>query len=834
MERNNANYLVFEEYFKSNQFIVDKFFDEQFKMFELQQGSLVETDRTKLFMDLMELNKNIILSALDAQKYGASFLIKDPQNTHSIELLPLNEAAATSMNSRPEVMEPVEKPELPSTPSMRATLEQWIQRELSRITGLPIDRITGSMKFEEDLGLVSIDMVELFSGLVEEFPHLNRDLADVIGAASIDEFLDVMLQDEIKKKSDVEIVDTSALLDPEIDEVNGLMQEIKKKVSMKANIPIEKIASETTFDSMNVDIFSLETIYDGLLSRNGRYHLFKQELLYAVNLEQVARLLDHCILLSPEQSDQYHRENEVDVEEEGLSEIQRYTFDYVKWDAGVDYELPESMLLIGIKNEMFDHYAAQFKQNGIKLHEVYITESGWKAPNMGSDFIDFNDKVGFQNYLASYVDSAGNLPSMTFLVTDSNEVLNEAEHQTWNVKIEQTAVALFIISDLYSQAKEIKSPKNFVSIIGESSSCPISSTARGIARTMAHDLKNKYHIRSIWLEEAYNLIPIVHIYRALFRGPSDHDIFIDSNDITIRALKVQAIEEASKSSLDISNSSTIVVFGGGDGISAEIACAMAAKYGCRIIVVGRTSFPTEHVYEDLQDETMLKQKIFAELSNQLNGAEHVTKDLLESETKRIYRQRALLHTKNRIEQAGSEFHYYSCDISIYSELKDLLEIIHEQHGEISGIIHGAGVVNGQKNKSIDSFRNNLYIKTNSMYALYHFFKNYPLKFSILFSSISAYAGIPRISDYSASNEFVNAFAANWKRQAQYPVLSMMWSLWTQTGMGKNTMRNVERLNLQGISNQQGIHLFFRELEHLDQSPDSVLLTHDSMLEFSMP
>ncbi len=915
---NDNKQIISKMYFESNQIIVSRFFEEQRKMFERQSAGIQDTEKTKMFAHLMELNKSVILSALEAQKCGISFCYGDSQSIGLAEQYTLESIEATLNSNSFEVQEGINKTDFKDNRSSRDIFEDWIKTELSRITGFPGERITGEMKFEEDLGLVSIDMVELFSHFVEEFPYLNRDVSDVIAATSVDELLNIVtleeetttdlsseilkwLKTEVSKitgfpeegitremkfeedlglvsidmielfsrftqefsdlNKDMEDIIGADSIDsfikivagdglskendtveidmgePEVgvhDEIQWLISEIKTVISRKTNIPIENITLETNLDSINIDIFTLEEIYDELLSSYGQYMLFKQEILYATNLNHVEKLLNYFILEESENSTKSVNVKHEIIESDSLADIRRYGFNYEKMDICETYQLPEKILLVGTKNDMFDYFNNQLKSNGVDVITVHITDNGWKTKNMNSETIKYDDMAKFLCYLESNTDDFGNLPSVIFLAEDNRSILDTANYSEWNSKIEQSVIALFVISCIYSKTKENKKITNFVSIIGESSSCTISSASRGLVRTMAHDLKDKYHVRSIWLEDDYKSIPIGNIYSALITGPNSHDIFISSSDVKIRTLYFPPVKSISKNTIEIDEKSLIVVFGGGSGISSEIACAMAEKYKLRIIVVGRTEFSTDCLYEDIQDDQNLKQKIFNDLSMKLNGDQHVTRDILEKETRRVSKQRQILNTKSRIEKAGGEFHYYTCDISKYNQLNDLLNIIHERHGKITGIIHGAGEVNGQRNKTLDSFRNNLYIKTSSMFSLYHFFKKYPLKFAIFFSSISAYTGLPRLSDYSASNEFINGFTTYWNKQVEYPTLSIMWSLWTETGIMKNSTNNVQKMGLEGISNSQGVDLFFRELENIDKSLDCVLLTHDSMLEFSMP
>lgn len=182
MESNlmTSKHFIGEKYFQSNQIIVNQFFEKQRKMYELQQAHFIESNSPGLFLYLMELNKTIVLNTLDAQKHGALNFWSDHPNTSSSEI------------SDPQT-------EIIGIPS-KLVLEQWLKRKLSKITGYPAEKITGEMKFEKDLGLVSSDVVELFYHLIEEFPDLNKDLTDVAGAVSVQEFLGMMLQDHSHKE----------------------------------------------------------------------------------------------------------------------------------------------------------------------------------------------------------------------------------------------------------------------------------------------------------------------------------------------------------------------------------------------------------------------------------------------------------------------------------------------------------------------------------------------------------------------------------------------------------------------------------------------------------
>ena len=222
------------------------------------------------------------------------------------------------------------------------------------------------------------------------------------------------------------------------------------------------------------------------------------------------------------------------------------------------------------------------------------------------------------------------------------------------------------------------------------------------------------------------------------------------------------------------------------------------------------------------------------LAAELGGDSKVSKELLERRVKRINRSSSILKTKNRIEAMGSEFRYYSCDISDRAKFEAVLSTIDKDVGGINAVIHGAGEYHGKKGKSVSEFGDSIATKTNSLFVLYKYFKDYELDFVVNFSSISAYAGLPRMPDYSANNEFINEFSYYWDHQVSYPVLSIMWALWSEVGIMKDSTSSIEKMGVLGISSKDGVTMFLRELDHIDCAENQVLLTSPSMLKVSMP
>ncbi|MGE5384418.1 MAG: acyltransferase domain-containing protein, partial [Betaproteobacteria bacterium] len=65
-------------------------------------------------------------------------------------------------------------PATPRTEAPAGSIEAWLLNELSMLTGLPVNRLNRDTRFEADLGIDSITMVELWIKLVEQFPQFGK------------------------------------------------------------------------------------------------------------------------------------------------------------------------------------------------------------------------------------------------------------------------------------------------------------------------------------------------------------------------------------------------------------------------------------------------------------------------------------------------------------------------------------------------------------------------------------------------------------------------------------------------------------------------------------
>ncbi len=129
-------------------------------------------------------------------------------------------------------------------------------------------------------------------------------------------------------------------------------------------------------------------------------------------------------------------------------------------------------------------------------------------------------------------------------------------------------------------------------------------------------------------------------------------------------------------------------------------------------------------------------------------------------------------------------------------------------GPIVGVVHGAGIV-GMDNpafirKSASEMRSVLQPKLAGTRVLFDSLAAEPLRFFVMFSSVSAL--IPRlgagVADYAMANACLDQFARS--RKASFPVISIQWPRWSESGMRGGVSRAYQELGLQSLGDEEGL------------------------------
>ena len=133
------------------------------------------------------------------------------------------------------------------------------------------------------------------------------------------------------------------------------------------------------------------------------------------------------------------------------------------------------------------------------------------------------------------------------------------------------------------------------------------------------------------------------------------------------------------------------------------------------------------------------------------------------------------------------------DVTSEESMKSVVQSAERRFGEINGVFHCAGELHDGLllTKSESEVGRVLDAKVNGAVVLDHLFAQAALDFMVLYSSVSAWVGLPGQVDYAAANEFLEALAERSAQSRAYPVLSVGWGAWREVGIAYRLARDGE-------------------------------------------
>jgi NAD(P)-dependent dehydrogenase (short-subunit alcohol dehydrogenase family) len=221
---------------------------------------------------------------------------------------------------------------------------------------------------------------------------------------------------------------------------------------------------------------------------------------------------------------------------------------------------------------------------------------------------------------------------------------------------------------------------------------------------------------------------------------------------------------AAVEALGIGPESVVLLTGGGRGITAACAVALAEACGCRIELLGRSSMPDADeppATAAAIDALALRRVLLDQPGRAHRGIDGPAR--VEGEVRRILASRELRATLAAVTGMGSPVRYHSADITDTAQLGKVVESIFERWGRLDGVIHGAGVLHDRRiaDKTPESFARVFSPKVDGARALAAVLGGRALRFLVMFGSIAGVLGNPGQVDYSAANDALDTLAHTW-------------------------------------------------------------------------
>jgi len=232
----------------------------------------------------------------------------------------------------------------------------------------------------------------------------------------------------------------------------------------------------------------------------------------------------------------------------------------------------------------------------------------------------------------------------------------------------------------------------------------------------------------------------------------------------------------------ISASALFLVSGGARGITAECVIALAQRYGCRFLLLGRSVRQPEPAWAyGRDDDSELKRRAAIELQDR--GVRPSPAEIQRT-IARIRGAREIERTLAAVVTAGGQAEYVAADVSDGEQLAGVLSQARQRLGRISGLIHGAGALADKpiERKTDFDFDRVYSSKVAGLQNLLSCLPAGELQYLLLFASAAGFFGNPGQTDYALSNEILNRVADRVKRaHPACKVVAFNWGPW-EAGM----------------------------------------------------
>ncbi|HVC19696.1 MAG TPA: SDR family NAD(P)-dependent oxidoreductase [Vicinamibacterales bacterium] len=221
------------------------------------------------------------------------------------------------------------------------------------------------------------------------------------------------------------------------------------------------------------------------------------------------------------------------------------------------------------------------------------------------------------------------------------------------------------------------------------------------------------------------------------------------------------VERPAHERIPIRHGGVYLITGGLGGLGLVLASHLAETAHAKLVLVQRSSLPPEHAWDDWL-------------------ASH---DEPDRTSRRIRRVRELV-------AKGGEALVLSADVSDPAQMRAAVDRAVERFGPIDGVLHAAGVAGDGviqlKTREVASAV--IRPKVRGGLVLEALFRDRPLDFMMLFSSVASVTGGFGQVDYCGANSFLDVLANGHQAGGGWPMMAVNWDAWSEVGMAVETVQ----------------------------------------------
>ena len=275
----------------------------------------------------------------------------------------------------------------------------------------------------------------------------------------------------------------------------------------------------------------------------------------------------------------------------------------------------------------------------------------------------------------------------------------------------------------------------------------------------------------------------------------------------------------------VSSSDVFLVTGGGRGITSTCINKLSQYCKPKFILLGRSfvNSPEPAWAKGVTDEKELKKKIAEQI--QQDGKKAIPAEV-QKMLKQIISKREIEQTLAELKANGAEAIYFQADVRDKKQLEQVVKEARLKFGEITGVIHGAGVLADKliEQKLEPDFEQVFSIKVGGLLSVLEVLPPENLKFLLLFSSVAGFYGNPGQADYALSNEILNKLALHIAaRYKQCKTVSYNWGPWDAGMVSPELKKMFEERNVFTIPPDYGAQLFVSELSSVYSGNTQVIV-----------
>jgi len=304
-------------------------------------------------------------------------------------------------------------------------------------------------------------------------------------------------------------------------------------------------------------------------------------------------------------------------------------------------------------------------------------------------------------------------------------------------------------------------------VVGGEELSPVNASALGLGRVINREYPN-LDCRGIDIELPRPGIPqrrtvVKQVLSEILQEPPGNQRMIAFRDMHRweQTFEPTHLQEPGERIPRLREEGVYLITGGLGGIGMELARHLADKVNARLILTGRSVFPSRPRWDQWLEE-------------------HDPQDPVSIKIKKV----------KELEEMGAKVNACQADVANLEQMQQVITRAREQFGALHGVIHAAGVPDGAliQLRTRQMSEKVLTPKIKGTLVLHQVLRDEPMDFFILCSSVLSIVGPMGQAGYAAANAFLDAFAFYKTRSDGIFTLSVNWDLWQEVGMAVNANR----------------------------------------------